>query len=157
MIIREAVDGPDVAQVRALFEEYARSLGVSLGFQGFDEELAALPGPYSPPDGVLLLACLDGHAVGCVGVRRLDAGACEMKRLYVRPEARARGAGRMLAEAAIAFARSAAYRAMRLDTLPGMTSAHALYRQLGFREVAPYRFSPVPGTSFMELDLDARA
>ncbi len=141
---------------RRLFEEYAQSLGIDLSFQGFDDELASLPGGYSPPGGRLLLAEDGLRPVGCVGVRPLDDGICEMKRLYVRPEARGLGVGRKLAEAAIAFGKSARYRAMRLDTLPTMGSAQELYRQLGFREVGAYRYNPVPGTSFMELDLDSR-
>jgi ribosomal protein S18 acetylase RimI-like enzyme len=112
-----------------------------------------LPGSYARPAGVLLLALAGRRAVGCVGVRRLDADTCEMKRLYVRDEARGQGVGRALAEAAVAFARSAGYATMRLDTLPGMTKAQALYRELGFRDAPPYRYNPVPGASFMELDL----
>jgi ribosomal protein S18 acetylase RimI-like enzyme len=149
--IREADRRADVAEVRQLFEEYAQSLGVDLSFQGFGDELASLPGAYSAPGGRLLLAGDEARAVGCVGVRWLESGICEMKRLYVRPEARGRGVARKLAEAAIAFGKSANYHAMRLDTLPTMAAAQELYRQLGFRDVAPYRYNPVPGTSFMEL------
>jgi GNAT superfamily N-acetyltransferase len=152
-MIRDAEGPADIAEVRSLFEEYARSLGIDLEFQGFAEELAGLPGSYVRPAGVLLLALAARRAVGCVGVRRLDAGACEMKRLYVRDEARGQGIGRALAEAAVAFARSAGYQTMRLDTLPGMTKAQVLYRELGFRDAPPYRYNPVPGASFMELDL----
>jgi ribosomal protein S18 acetylase RimI-like enzyme len=151
--IREAEGRDDVAAIRLLFEEYAQSLGVDLSFQGFGEELASLPGAYSPPGGRLLLAADQARAVGCVGVRPLADGLCEMKRLYVRPDARKRGVARQLAEAAIAFGKTANYRAMRLDTLPTMAAAQELYRQLGFREVAPYRYNPVPGTAFMELAL----
>jgi len=155
--IREANGSADVEEVRQLFEEYAQSLGVDLSFQGFGEELASLPGSYSPPGGRLLLAADQAHAVGCVGVRPLENGICEMKRLYVRPEARGRGVARQLAEAAIAFGKAANYHAMRLDTLPTMTAAQELYRQLGFRVVEAYRYNPVPGTSFMQLDLDGSA
>jgi ribosomal protein S18 acetylase RimI-like enzyme len=154
--IVEADDSADVEEIRRLFEEYAQSLGVDLSFQGFDEELVSLPGTYSAPGGRLLLAKDGRRAVGCVGVRPFDDGICEMKRLYVRPEARGLGVGRKLAEAAIAVGKSAGYRAMRLDTLPTMGSAQDLYRQLGFREVAAYRYNPVPGTSFLELGLDSR-
>jgi ribosomal protein S18 acetylase RimI-like enzyme len=150
--IREA-GSADIAEVRTMFGEYAESLGVDLGFQRFDDEMRELPGDYWRPAGVLLRADLGGRAVGCVAVRRLDADACEMKRLYVRDEARGHGVGRALAEAAIRFARSAGYRAMRLDTLPSMATAQALYSRLGFRDVAPYRFNPVPGTRFLELTL----
>ena len=156
-MIREADGAIHMADVRTLFEEYAQSLGIDLGFQDFAAELAGLPGAYSRPDGLLLIATIAAATAGCVAVRRLDAAVCEMKRLYVRPEARGEAAGRALAEAAVAFGRAAGYRAMRLDTLPTMTGAQTLYRQLGFRDVPPYRFNPVPGTSFMELALDPLA
>jgi putative acetyltransferase len=151
--IREAVSSADIAEIRALFEEYARSLDIDLGFQGFDKELAGLPGVYARPTGCLFLAVMVDRSVGCVGVRRLDGEICEMKRLFVRPEARGAGVGRALAEAAVAFGRTAGYRAMRLDTLSTMVAARALYRQLDFREVAPYRYNPIPGALFMELAL----
>ncbi|HWH55725.1 MAG TPA: GNAT family N-acetyltransferase [Gaiellaceae bacterium] len=144
-----------MADARALFLEYAESLGFDLGFQDFEAELRGLPGEYAPPGGVLLLARVAKEAVGCVGLRPLAPETCEMKRLYVRPEARAGGAGRALAEAVIEVGRELGYRRMRLDTVPTMTAARALYRSLGFREIEPYRFNPIPGTSFMELDLAA--
>lgn len=144
-----------MADARALFLEYAESLGFDLGFQDFEAELRGLPGAYAPPGGVLLLARVAKEAVGCVGLRPLAPETCEMKRLYVRPEARAGGAGRALAEAVIEVGRELGYRRMRLDTVPTMTAARALYRSLGFREIEPYRFNPIPGTSFMELDLAA--
>lgn len=143
----------DVEAARALFAEYAGSVGVDLGFQGFDEELAALPAGYVPPTGVLLLADTGGGTVGCVAVRALDGDACELKRLYVRPGGRGAGLGRTLTEEAIGAARGLGYRLMRLDTLPTMQAAYAVYRELGFREVEPYRFNPVPGTRYLELDL----
>jgi ribosomal protein S18 acetylase RimI-like enzyme len=149
--IRDVDRRADIAEIRVLFEEYARSLSIDLGFQGFNEELAGLPGVYSRPTGCLLLATAAGRSVGCVAVRRLDADRCEMKRLYVRPEARGEGVGRSLAEAAVAFGRAAGYHAMLLDTLPTMAAALALYRELGFRDVPPYRHNPVPGALFMEL------
>lgn len=152
VMIREADGVVDMADVRTLLEEYAQSLGIDLGFQDFDAELAGLPGAYSRPDGVLLLAATAAGTAGCVAVRRLDADVCEMKRLYVRPDARGHAVGRALAEAAVACGRAAGYRAMRLDTLPTMTKAQALYRELGFRDVPPYRYNPVTGTSFMELN-----
>jgi putative acetyltransferase len=143
----------DVAAARALFAEYAASLDVDLAFQGFAEELAALPAGYVPPSGTLLLADLDGTTVGCAAVRALDGDACELKRLYVRPGARGHALGRRLTEAALAAARALGYRRVRLDTLPTMTSAFALYRELGFREIEPYRFNPVPGTRYLEREL----
>lgn len=148
-IVRALGDG-DLDEVRALFREYAASLDVDLAYQGFEAELALLPGKYAPPAGALLVAYgPDGRALGCVGVRPLDRpGACEMKRLYVRPAGRGTGAGRALAEAAIAFARASGYRDMLLDTLPGMTRAIGLYRALGFEEIAPYWRSPVPALYF---------
>jgi ribosomal protein S18 acetylase RimI-like enzyme len=142
-----------LSQVRGLFEEYAASLGVDLCFQGFEEELAGLPGSYSPPSGRLLLAVQDDEAAGCVALRRMEQDVCEMKRLYVRPAFQGLGIGRMLVERVIEEARDAGYRRMRLDTLPTMISARALYRRIGFHEIAPYRSNPVEGVTFLELDL----
>jgi len=147
-------DPADIEAARALFAEYAASLGVDLGFQGFDEELAALPAGYTFPTGALLFAdTAAGMAIGCVAVRGLEGDACELKRLYVRPAGRGAGLGRTLTEHAIAAARRLGYRRMRLDTLPTMRTAYALYRELGFREIEPYRFNPVPGTRYLELEL----
>ena len=137
--------------VTALFREYAASLGVDLGFQKFEEELASMPGDYAPPRGRLLLAYEGSAAIGCVALRPIDHAICEMKRLYVR--ARGRGIGRQLAERVIAEARTIGYRFMRLDTLPSMTAAAALYASLGFREIPAYRFNPVEGTRYFELEL----
>jgi putative acetyltransferase len=143
-----------VAEARQLFGEYAESLGFDLGFQGFGEELAGLPGAYSPPQGRLLLAIHDGQTAGCVALRDLGEGICEMKRLYVRPGFRGLHIGHALALAVIAEARQVGYGRMRLDTVPAMAQARALYVSLGFREIQPYRFNPIPGTAFLELDLD---
>jgi len=142
-VIRAA--GPDdLETVRELLREYADGLGVDLSFQDFQSELADPLGFYE----LVLLA--DG---GCVALRRIDDRTCEMKRLYVRAKARGSGLGRRLAEAVIAEARSRGYERMLLDTLPTMAAARALYGSLGFHETEPYRYNPVPGTSFLELEL----
>lgn len=149
-------DTPEqLAVARTLFVEYAESLGFSLCFQGFDEELATLPGRYAPPRGRLYLAWQDGRAVGCAAFRPLDEVMCEMKRLYVRPAARGLGLGGALAGRVVAGARAAGYRRMRLDTLASMTAAEYLYGRLGFRPTAPYYHNPHPGVRYFELDLEA--
>ena len=143
----------DLESIRTLFQEYADSLGVNLDYQGFEEEVRGLPWPYIPPTGTLLLARRGDDLLGCVGVRALDECIAEMKRLYVRPSGRGLGLGRTLAEAAIRFATVTGYERMRLDTLPQMERAQDLYLSLGFMPIEAYRFSPVPGTVFLELVL----
>jgi putative acetyltransferase len=143
-----------IAQARELFLEYEQSLGFSLSFQNFEKELADLPGDYSPPEGRLLLAQWHDHLVGCVALHPLAPGICEMKRLYLRPQFRGKGFGRMLAERIIAEARQIGYRSMRLDTVePVMKDAVAMYRKLGFEEIAPYCNNPMAGAMYMEVQL----
>lgn len=151
--IRPAEVPRDVPVVRDLFREYANGLGIDLAFQDFEAELASLPGRYAPPRGRLLLAWRDGEALGCVALRPIDTQACEMKRLYVRPAARAHRLGRRLAERVCAEARAAGYRRMCLDTLPDMLPAIRLYSALGFVPIAPYVFNPIEGALFLGLDL----
>jgi len=144
----------EIEQARMLFEEYAAGLGLSLCFQNFDHELAELPGRYAPPSGRLLLAFVDNELAGCVALRKIDEGVCEMKRLFVRQNFRGRSLGRDLAAAIIGLAREIGYQQMRLDTLPDkMDTAVGLYRRLGFKEIEPYYPNPVQGATFMELSL----
>jgi ribosomal protein S18 acetylase RimI-like enzyme len=139
----------DAHALRALFREYAAWLGPEGWFTDFEEELGALPGGYE----AILIANVDGHSVGCVAVRRLDDEVCEMKRLYVRPEGRESGLGRALAEAIVVEARRLGFRTMKLDSLPSMAAAQALYRSLGFVETGRYNDNPVEGVLFFELSL----
>lgn len=151
--IRQATAAEDLAEARRLFEEYAASLGVNLDFQQFDQELADLPGGYAPPGGCLLLGLVNGEVAGCVGVRRLEGTICELKRLYVRPAARGVALGRALAEEAIARATALGYERMRLDTLPTMDRARALYQGLSFKPISPYRNDPIAGMLYLEREL----
>ena len=139
----------DIAIVRELFLEYARGLGVDLGFQDFEREVATLPGDYDP----ILVAHWHSEVAGCVALHTLEGDVCEMKRLYVRPEFRGHAIGRTLAERIMVEARERRFVRMRLDTLPMMNEAQKLYRSLGFIEIPPYRFNPIPGSKFMEAPL----
>jgi putative acetyltransferase len=142
--------------VRALFVEYAGTLEFDLGFQGFDQELASLPGHYALPSGSVLLAMKDREVAGCVALRRLGepaARTAEMKRLYVRPQFQGQGIGRALALAILDKARKLEYKKMRLDTVPSMKAALAMYESLGFYPIAPYRENPIPGAAYLEIDL----
>ena len=152
-------DTPElIAATREIFREYAHSLDVDLCFQNFEEELQALPGEYEAPAGQLLLAYVGGALAGCGGLRALPdvdyANACEMKRLYVRPAFRRFGLGRQLAEALLDEARRAGYSVMLLDTLDDMESARELYTTLGFVEIAPYYYNPIPGAHYLKAELD---
>jgi putative acetyltransferase len=151
--------GDFLAQLRPLFRDYAASLQVDLCFQGFDAELAGLPGAYSAPSGALLLALLDGQPAGCVALRALPdvdyPNACEMKRLFVRRAFRGFGRGRLLAQATLDRATEAGYSTLLLDTLDDMEAARGLYAALGFVEVPPYYFNPIPGAHYLKVDLAA--
>ena len=157
LTIDEAFTPADILQVHTLFEEYAAALGIDLCFQGFEQELAALPGEYARPHGRLLLACWQDEVAGCVALRKIGPRICEMKRLYVRPAYRSHGVGRTLALRIIEEAQQAGYRSMRLDSLPSMKPAITLYRSLGFRDIVPYRDNPIEGTAFLELQLTSEA
>ena len=147
-----------VTTARQLFKEYEAGLGINLCFQNFAKELAELPGDYAPPDGRLLLAVENKKVAGCIALRRIGDGICEMKRLFVRSEFRGKGLGRQLVETIVRTAKEIGYERMRLDTLPGkMDEAIALYRSLGFTEIEPYYQNPVPGAKFMELELRSEA
>lgn len=143
--------------LRTLFRDYARSLAVDLCFQNFEEELTHLPGEYAAPRGALLTASVDGCVAGCCALRPLDTSdypnACEMKRLFVRGEFRGLGLGRLLAEGIMDAARVAGYDCILLDTLDDMESARALYQELGFEEIAPYYFNPIPGAHYLKAML----
>jgi ribosomal protein S18 acetylase RimI-like enzyme len=152
--LAQAESPAQITQARELFLEYAQSLGFSLCFQNFDQELASLPGDYAPPEGRLLLAEFEGRVVGCVALHKLEPGIGEMKRLYLRPTMRGKGLGRSLADRIITEARQIGYQRMRLDTVePVMKDAVAMYRKLGFQQIAPYRANPIAGAMYMELQL----
>jgi putative acetyltransferase len=149
---------PDHLQAtRLIFQEYADELGIDLGFQDFDTELAELPGNYAAPQGALLLAMIDGDLAGCCALRQLDSvdypNACEMKRLYVRKPFRRFGLGRQLADATLDAARVAGYHHVLLDTLSDMESARALYEDLGFESIPPYYHNPIAGAHYLKVDL----
>lgn len=157
IVLSVPADPADLAQVRAIFSEYAEGLGVDLCFQQFDEELAGLPGEYAAPRGALLLAHVDGALAGCCALRPMDTtdypNAAEMKRLYVRKAFRGFGLGRRLAEAVLDTARQAGYACVLLDTLDDMEAARALYEDLGFAEIPPYYHNPIAGAHYLKVDL----
>jgi GNAT superfamily N-acetyltransferase len=155
--IRLAASPADWDLARALFRAYEREVDAACCFEGFEQELAAIDRRYSAPEGRLLLAFADGAGVGCAGLRRIEEGVAEGRRLYLRPEYRGRGLGGALVLALLDEARLAGFRALRLETLPGkMSAAAAMYRQLGFREIPPYVRRPVAGALYMELALAPR-
>jgi GNAT superfamily N-acetyltransferase len=139
--------------VRSLFEAYAASLDFDLDFQNFKDELKNLPGEYAPPKGCILMAFVGKDSAGCVALRQISNEICEMKRLYIKPLYRKKGIGRCLAETVIQNACGIGYKRMRLDTVPAMKAARALYASLGFKKITAYRYNPIDGAAFMELDL----
>ena len=151
--IRPAVSPAQIALARELFLEYEKTLGISLCFQNFAEEVASLPGVYAPPDGRLLLARHGGRLAGCVALRKIADGVAEMKRLYVRLAFRGMHIGRALATAALEEARAIGYHTVRLDTLATMREAQALYLSMGFTDIPAYNEHPIEGTRFMEKKL----
>jgi ribosomal protein S18 acetylase RimI-like enzyme len=155
--IDECRTSDDVALCRELFGEYQAALGISLDFQGFDAELATLPGAYAPPRGALLIARCDGEPAGCIALRPLARDEAEVKRLYVRPAFRGTGLGERLVQALCARARASGYRALRLDTLATMAPAMRLYERLGFEETGAYHQATLPGMRFFRKELDRTA
>jgi putative acetyltransferase len=159
LVVVEAGHVEHLAAVRALFTDYAASLGIDLCFQNFNAELANLPGEYAAPGGVLLVAWVDGQPAGCGAFRPLPEAdypdACEMKRLFVRPAFRRYGLGRQLAQQLLERATQAGYRNMLLDTLDDMEAAREMYATLGFEEIPPYYFNPIPGAHYLKAELDA--
>lgn len=145
-----------IDSAKELIREYADSLAFDLGFQNFDQEMDDFPGQYSFPRGCLYIALSESQAIGCVALRDLGQGICEMKRLYVKPNFRGRRVGKLLAKAVIKSARDLGYDRMRLDTIPSMKQANMLYTTLGFKQIAPYRFNPIEGATFFELILKKR-
>jgi len=148
-----AIAEKNLRQAKILFEEYAATLDFALDFQNFEEELADLPGGYAPPEGCLLLALHQEQVAGCVALRKIGRDICEMKRLFVKPSFRHLGIGRSLAQTVIQEAIKKGYSRMRLDTVPSMKEARALYEKLAFKPIAPYCRNPIPGAVFLELKL----
>ena len=149
----QPVNAAEWDQVRELFREYWTSFGFSPCFQGFETEVAGLPGAYVPQGGALVLALIDGHAAGCAALRRFDAQRCEAKRLYVRPQFRGQGVGRALLDWVIAEARTMGYREIAGDTIPQMAVALAMYDRAGFERTGPYAEAPTPGAIYLRLKL----
>ncbi len=157
VVLATPASDADFQDVRTIFSEYAKGLGIDLCFQDFDRELATLPGEYAPPRGALFLARVNGELAGCCALRALDSSdypnAAEMKRLYVRKQHRGIGLGRQLAEAVLDSARNAGYSCVLLDTLDDMEAARALYGELGFTEIPPYYHNPIAGAHYLKAEL----
>ncbi len=151
--ITAAHEEPDLSHIRVLFREYAESLGFHLCFQDFDREMAELPGFYAPPEGRILIARWCDEVAGCVAMKKLGDGICEMKRFYVRPAFRGKRIGEALANTIIEEAKFADYERMRLDTVPTMQSAIRIYEAMGFKDTEPYVYNPIPGVRYLELNL----
>ncbi|UGU15165.1 GNAT family N-acetyltransferase [Sinomicrobium kalidii] len=152
--LREATTEKDYETATSLFKEYAVGIGVDLEFQNFNEEIKTIKSQYSRPGGILFIAFdAEENPLGCFGIRKLDTGICELKRMYLKEEARGRGLGKRFLVKAIRTAEELGYKKMRLDTLPDMRAAIGLYKKMGFYEIRPYRFNPVPGTKYMEIML----
>ena len=151
--IYPAIDRQHIEHFHQLFREYEKYLGFDLCFQDFETELANLPGVYAPPEGCMLLAKYNNKIAGCVTLKKIGEGVCEMKRLYVRPDFRGKAIGRKLSEAIIAEARRIGYKKMRLDSLQRLKEAITLYRSMGFKEIKPYVFNPLDDVVYMELEL----
>ena len=145
-----------VENAKELIREYAQSLEFDLEFQDFEKEMENFPGQYAPPRGCLYVALDANQPIGCVALRNLGQGVCEMKRLYVKPSLRGQKVGKLLAEIVIKAARDMGYDYMRLDTIPSMKQANMLYNALGFKQIAPYRFNPIEGATFFELNLNEK-
>lgn len=152
--IIEVTETEDIQTVRQLFNEYAEAIGIDLTFQNFEEELLHIADIYMPPEGALLLAMHEGLPAGCVGLRRIDAHRCEMKRLYVRPTSRGKGLGNTLCRKIISKGCQLGYREMLLDTLSTMVGAQKLYRAHGFKETEPYYHNPLPAAQYFLLTLE---
>ncbi len=154
-VIMHAENTEHVQAVRQLCVEYISELNLSLDFQGFQEEMQQMPGKYAPPSGYLLLGLVAGEPAGCVGLRKLEPGVCEMKRLYVRPAFRQSGLGKELVRVILAKGRELHYKHIRLDTLTSMAAANKLYVEFGFRDIPAYCHNPLKGARYMEMSLAA--
>ncbi len=148
-----ATSEPDFELAKNLMREYAATIGVDLTFQDFENECNNVAIRYAKPDGAFVIAHHNDHPIGCFGIQKIDSRTCELKRMYLRREVRGQGLGEKLLTTAIQTAAALNYQFMRLDTLPSMTSAIRLYQKLGFKEIEPYRFNPIEGSKFMEIDL----